>query len=209
MLNLFVLFSLLASLVNLPTAGNQAIGLHITVRDIHGTGVAGVTIMVLTNTGDVIAAQTTDVEGLATFAPFEPTLVRVQVHGALATGTALIQRGDDATGMVFLVDGPGTQLDLRVETDGSVIPDPASMITPDTVPQSQNAITDAPTPGSAALPTMSAGIQPHETVDASVRPNVREASSDSWMAALNVVGVFVAVASVIGLALWMRQRGQL
>jgi hypothetical protein len=57
--------------------------------------------------------------------------VRVAVEGQLRDGPRLFQLGDDAQGVRLALDlaAAPAVLDLRVERDGLVLPDPATMLT--------------------------------------------------------------------------------
>lgn len=97
----------------------------VTIRDAGGHGVAAVEVHILADTHH-LATATTDATGTAVFDRLPQTTVQVVVHGRLASGTPLIQRGADAAGIQLFVQ-PQTRLDLRVEPDGTLIPDPVTM----------------------------------------------------------------------------------
>src|SRR5205823_985556 len=80
--------------------------------------------------------------------------VRVTVTGRLLDGTRLRQPGQDAQGIALLLGPPPTRLDLRVDLDGSVRPDPATMI--DLVPNGPPIATpgaEPPQDGRIVFPT--------------------------------------------------------
>ena len=59
--------------------------------------------------------------------------IRVAVEGQLANGTTLYLPGQDSAGIRLTLGAPPTRLDLRVEPDGLLRPDPATMIVPQIV----------------------------------------------------------------------------
>jgi hypothetical protein len=106
--------------------------LVVQLRDTAGVGVARVIVTVRDARGQAdLAHATTNDAGVATFATLPAADIRVVVRGALPNGAALILPGNDARGIPLVLDAPPTRLDLRVEADGLVRPDPATMITPD------------------------------------------------------------------------------
>ena len=125
------------------------------VRDVSGNGVASVTIQINNTEGEMLATTTTDANGGAFFPEIEATMIRVLVRGFLSDGTPLRQLGDDAEGIAFINDSPGLVLDLRVEPDGSVLPDPSTMITLDTASiDNTSPIPEAPASGSVPQSTV-------------------------------------------------------
>jgi hypothetical protein len=107
-------------------------GLTVVVRDTADRALAGVQIVVRAAGSHVqLASAQTDTAGSAWFGGLPPEAVRVAVHGALPDGTSLRQAGADADGVLLLSAAGSVQLELRVEPDGQVIPDPATMIAPD------------------------------------------------------------------------------
>jgi hypothetical protein len=105
--------------------------LTVTIRDTHGQSVAGAFVKVLARSGGQVFAQAmTDAEGLARIDTLPTGDLRVQVTGSWQ-GVTLTQTGADAGGVLLLGGDPPLRLDLRVTADGHVIPDPATMVTPD------------------------------------------------------------------------------
>lgn len=133
-MHIFLALSLLVTLLigSHPTSGFQpSPDLVVHLRDQSGVGVAGAQVRLRDVVGEqAIATETTDATGTAIFAAIPIAAVRVQVRGAFRDGTALKQIGQDAEGVAFVL-GTATTLDLRVEPDGIVLPDPATMIPPD------------------------------------------------------------------------------
>jgi hypothetical protein len=108
--------------------------LIVTVRDVHDAGVVGTMVSVRDAAdGLEIARATTDVQGQAVFASLRVGEIRVAVEGQLANGTALYLPGQDSAGIRLTLGAPPTRLDLRVEPDGLLRPDPATMIVPQIV----------------------------------------------------------------------------
>lgn len=101
------------------------------LRDTSGAGVAGVTVVVRDHSGmRELRRTTTDANGRAELVGVEDPVVRVVVQGH-ASSVKLYQVGEDAQGIRLVFGTRPTQLDLRVESDGMVLPDPATMIAPD------------------------------------------------------------------------------
>ena len=124
---------ILALLVALPTAHAQPnVALVVTVRDATGAGVANLVVDVRDAAEKTtIARVLTNTTGSAVFTTLPVSAVRVAVQGQLANGISLQQPGADAAGIAFYLGAASNRLDLRVEADGSVLPDPATMIAPD------------------------------------------------------------------------------
>lgn len=112
-----------------PRVAAQGHLLHVSIRDAGDQALAGLTVIVRSEDGQELARQSSDREGMASFADL-PAVVRVAVEGQARGGPRLYQLGDDALG-VRLDLGLAhdlERLDLRVEHDGLVLPDPATMI---------------------------------------------------------------------------------
>lgn len=102
--------------------------LVVSLRDEYGGGVVA-DIVVRDATGRIEFARTgTDARGIATIAALPVSEVRVAAEGALPDGTPLFGRGEDALGVRVFLNAGSTRLDLRVDPDGAVVPDPATMI---------------------------------------------------------------------------------
>lgn len=122
---------LLAAYVLLPAlALAQAYTLRVTLHAVDGHPVPGIVVIVRSEGGQELARQVTSAEGAAAFIGL-PAVVRVVVEGQPRGGPALFQLGDDARGVRLDLGqaGDAPSLDLRVERDGLVLPDPATMIT--------------------------------------------------------------------------------
>jgi hypothetical protein len=177
-------FSLLISFVVLlvPTAvGAQdstptAADLIVTVRDVRGAPIPGLTVQISAGADTPILAQVvTDAQGQAVFATISVSQVRVRVIGTLASGAHLYQPGADAPGVAVFLGPPPTTLDLRVDSDGMVLPDPVTMIDP--IPYGPPIATPAPGPdrdGRIVFPTSA-------TYAARVGPTVPASTTTSLM----------------------------
>ncbi|NJK32209.1 MAG: hypothetical protein HC927_07270, partial [Deltaproteobacteria bacterium] len=121
---------LLMLFVLLPaTTLAQTHSLRVTVRDVSGQGIPDITIAIRTEDGQELAQARTDAQGTAAFEGLGD-VVRVQVRGQPRGGPTLYQLGDDAQGVRFDLSQANVTatLDLRVDHDGLVLPDPATMI---------------------------------------------------------------------------------
>jgi hypothetical protein len=144
-------------------AAQPAPDLIVTLRDEQGQGVvANITVLAPAGT-PVLARATTDAQGRAVIETLPISEVRVLVEGRLPNGVRLVQRGDDAKGIRLWLDAESTQLDLRVNPDGTIEPDPATMIEPE-----GSAIEPTSTP--AAAPTVAAVPQPTRRPAPTPRP---------------------------------------
>ena len=187
--------------------------LIVQLRDVNGAGIVGITVIVRDDSGGrELARATTDNQGIASFAGLTENAVRVAVVGALPAGVRLHQVGNDAQGIALLLSEPPTQLDLRSEADGMVIPDPATLIAPDTG-VSANAgvpVVALPTAPLARPPTL-APVTPAmvpTTGPAGVTPPdvpVVSASASLWPGLLLLAGLCAAIVAVVVLQLRWRQ----
>lgn len=187
--------------------------LIVTLRDVNGARVAGVTVIVRDDrSGRELARARTDPQGIASFAGLTENTVRVAVEGALPSGTRLYQLGNDAEGIALLLSEPPTHLDLRSEADGMVIPDPATMIAPDTgVPANVGASVAALPTAPLARPATAAPLTP--TMITTIGPAsgtmsdapIAAASASLWPGVLLLAGLCLAIVAVIVLQLrWRR-----
>lgn len=121
---------LLALGVVLPTvAAAQTFSLQVTLHDASGQTLTSITIIVRDEDGRELGRAVSDASGAVSFGAL-PAVVRVAVEGQARGGPHLNQLGDDAKGVrLDLAQGSGTTtLNLRVERDGLVLPDPATML---------------------------------------------------------------------------------
>jgi hypothetical protein len=115
-------------------AQNAPPDLVVTLRDVQNQGVVGATISVRDAAdGQEIARSTTDGQGQATFVALRVADLRVAVHGQLSSGARLYLPGQDASGIRLTLGVPPIRLDLRVEPNGLIRPDPETMIVPEIV----------------------------------------------------------------------------
>lgn len=181
----------------LPTQA-QAQALIVTLHDAGGRALVGVTIIIRDEARQELTRATTDANGAASFADL-PAVVRVAVSVQMRGGPQLYQLGDDAQGVrLDLGQGSGaTVLDLRVERDGLVLPDPATMISleeggqvvEDTVPF-PTALLATPAP----LPTTSASAS---VVSVSQPPPAGEERRDGWVPLATVLIVALAAGLMV------------
>ncbi|MBK9943229.1 MAG: hypothetical protein IPP13_16605 [Kouleothrix sp.] len=154
-------------------AAQPAPDLIVTLRDEQGQGVvANITVLAPAGT-PVLARATTDAQGRAVIETLPISEVRVLVEGRLPNGVRLVQRGDDAKGIRLWLDAESTQLDLRVNPDGTIEPDPATMIEPEGSAIEPDPATMIEPEGSAIEPTSTPAAAP--TVAAVPQPTRRPA----------------------------------
>jgi hypothetical protein len=130
---LLVIVAVLVALAGRTAAAQEpAPDLFVTVRDVSGAGVPEIRVLVRDSGGSyVIARGVTDAAGVAEIGDVRLSEIRVAVEGSLPDGTPLRQTGQDAAGVALFLGFGAATLDVRVEPDGLVIPDPATMITLD------------------------------------------------------------------------------
>lgn len=176
--------------------------LTVTIRDVHGQGLPHVVIRIHDRSGQVVLSQLeTDQDGQVRFATLPTSDIRVSVTGALPDGRMLQQIGQDSQGIPLVVSGP-TQLDLRSDADGLVLPDPQSMLALEPGP----AIDDVPIATAIlALPRTQPTNVPITVPTAVVtaRPERRAESPSFWLAGVALLSVLLLV--LVGL-LVLRQR---
>ena len=110
-------------------ASAQTYQLRVTLHDVGGAGLAGVSIIVRAEDGQELARQTTSDDGAVSFGDL-PGFVLVAVEGQPRGGPRLYQLGADLEGVRVVLDTSDAPLtlDLRAERDGLVLPDPATML---------------------------------------------------------------------------------
>lgn len=144
----------------------DAAPLAVTLRDIDAAGLPGVTVIARAPDGRELARATTDAGGAARFTGALAAPLRIEIVGRTAAGAALYQAGGDAAGLL-VVALPAT-IELRVEPDGMVVPDPATMFTRD------------PGPAESAPPAPMATRQPARLDAQPAAPDAREAAGGHW-----------------------------
>ena len=130
MIPFLALAGLLTLCVLLPSlATAQAHTLRVRLQDASGRGLAGIMVILRDESGQELTRQVTSHTGEVSFSGL-PAVVRVAVEGQARGGPRLFQLGDDARGVQLDLGqaGAAPRLDLRVELDGLVLPDPATMI---------------------------------------------------------------------------------
>lgn len=131
--SLSITLALIFALAAIHVAAAQApAALVITILDQVGAGVPGIAVVVLDRTGShELSRGITDAQGVLAVATLPTDSIRVTVSGQLRSGAQLSLPGEDTAGILIDLAAPPTRLDLRVEPDGQVRPDPATMIVPD------------------------------------------------------------------------------
>lgn len=189
-LALRTLAGLLVVIFALPAlAVAQAFTLRVALHDAGGRPVAGVTVRVRSEEGVELAHQLTSTAGTAVFVDL-PAVVRVTVAGQPRGGLPLFQLGDDAAGVRLdlgqAADAP--RLDLRVERDGLVLPDPATMITRE---EGGPVVGSAPPIPTAALatpaPLTTAPVGSSLPVVSDAEPVAARPSSPAWVPWITVL----------------------
>ena len=129
--SLLMLLSFLAVSTAQAQTNEVPPALTVTIRDTNDQGIDGVLVRVTNRSGGhEFARVTTDMNGQALIATLPTGEVRVKIEGEW-NGLVLTQTGADAEGVLLLGGDPPLTLDLRVTSDGQVIPDPTTMIAPD------------------------------------------------------------------------------
>jgi hypothetical protein len=210
-----------------PTAAD----LIVTVRDVHGAPLADLSVQLRAGVDTpVLSEARTDARGQAVFAMISVSQVRVRVTGVLASGPRLYQPGADSPGVAVFLGPPPTTLDLRVDSDGMVLPDPVSMIDP--VPYGPAIATPAPSPdgnGRIVFPTsatyaarlvptvaaFAATLPVTSTAPASLAPMAPPMEADAYSAAPAsathrwwIVGIGGALVLVVGGLLVLTSHGR-
>lgn len=198
-------FVLLLALGGAQTASAQDAPpmLLITIRDQHGTDIAGVQIVVRDRSGKAILGRAeTSADGVATVENLPTPDVLLEIMGTLPNGVTLRLSTADAHGLVVTLTPPTTHLDLRITPDGVVVPDPTTMITLDPgVPIDPAIPTALPAPTSSKLATRVPAAAPQQT--ASLTANVNRA----WLLYAIVAGLAAVVCGLFVLQTRWRREG--
>ncbi|NTU78138.1 MAG: carboxypeptidase regulatory-like domain-containing protein [Chloroflexales bacterium] len=173
-----------------PSAA-QVYTLAVTIHDVRGRGLAGITIIVRDEDGHELTRMVSDADGAASFAAL-PAVVRVAVEGQARGGPRLYQLGDDAAGVrLDLGQADGLpRLTLRVERDGLVLPDPATMLS---LEEGGPLVERAPLPTAAiATPAPLPAAGASTGVVAIGQPTPPAERRDSWVPLVTVLLIAVA-----------------
>jgi hypothetical protein len=178
--------------------------LTVTLRDGVGQPVPAITVLVRSPEGVVLARQQTDARGQARFTLL-PATVLVQISGQPRSGPPLYQIGNDVDGVLLTLDpgGAPTALDLRVEPDGMVLPDPLTMIDLQeggpTIIGTGEYIPTLPLATPFVVPSMSAGGMAEVVVEAGPAP---VDAKPTWVPFVSLLIVLVAMLAL----LWIQRR---
>ncbi|MFO7171065.1 MAG: hypothetical protein DIU80_023810, partial [Chloroflexota bacterium] len=127
-------------------------------------------------------------DGRAAFETLGASRVRVAVAGALPNGLRLYQPGEDAAGALVLA--LPAVLDLRVELDGLVLPDPATMVIPEYGAAIDGALAGVPEAPAAATATGGAIVH-------GPRPDTQSPVASQPASARPVWAVFAAIGLLV------------
>lgn len=177
--------------------------LVVTVRDQAGDALSGITVTILDRSGQhVLSRGVTDAQGEVQVDRLPTESVRVVVAGATAGGVPLVLLGDDARGIALELAAPPTRLELRVERDGQVRPDPATMILPELgAPLLAEDAAGFPTAPRAA-PTTLSEVMPATPIP-DLPPESPPASPATWWLGLALLALLIIAITVI---VWLRAR---
>jgi hypothetical protein len=172
----------------------QPPALTISLRDVNGIGVTGVTVSVRDGSGaHELARGVTDSQGQAAIAFLPIPEVRVAIIGSLADGTPLLLRGDDAQGICFFLASEHETMALRVDTDGTVLPDPEVAVALELGGSTDDLPPEAPVAMETALST--ALVAPSPTSTAQEVATIAEAHAAA--SAVRLWQLVLAVGSVL------------
>ena len=208
----FLLISLLVAWLavngGVAHAQTQPPELTVTLHDVVGAPLAGVTVIVRdAGASHTLAQAATDVNGAATFAHLMESQVRVVIVGTLPNGTKLYQPGLDAAGISFLLSMLPATLALRSATDGMIAPDPAAMAREPGVPiaTSMAAIPTAPIAPTvsvaqvAAPPPAAAGVR---VIAATADVSASGGNGQLWF---GLAALFLLISAGIGILVVQRR----
>jgi hypothetical protein len=207
-----IVFALLALVFRVSgmTLAQEPPDLVVTLRDSAHRGVIA-TVSVRDETGQQeLARATTDAGGRASFSQVQESRVRVVIDGS-HSGVRLYQDGSDANGIALLLSAPPTRLDLRVDTDGRVVPDPATMIVPDQdIPRYPTAPFVAPTIAVSPIAVGTTALPRVSSTPADV-PTARPIQRDPQTVGAQISPHYLLLAllwgvGVVALLLWLRRR---
>lgn len=182
-----------------PTGAQSPPALVVALRDQAGHAVVGVTVLVRDQSGQRLLGEArTGLDGRATVEHVPVAEVRVAVRGEVE-GVSLVQRGDDATGLLVFLDAPTVTVELRVDKEGIVVPDP-SMFVLEQALASSTAVPTAPlaaTPAtSTAMPPVIAGVVPGASGGVST-PAPAPRGGSGFLGLLLILGLLAAIVRVL------------
>ncbi len=189
-----------ASLLPSLAQAQDDVDLIVMVRDTAGSGVANLQVVVRDQTGERdLARADTDADGVAGIRGIVVSSIRIGVSGTTPNGKSILLRGDDVQGIrVFLGVGT-TQIDLRVEDDGTVITDPSEIVQEVTQAEYTPLITtSSPTSGSVVPVSVQSRFVPTSTLEPRGSAVVSAQGSGLWPFLLMAVfaGLIIAVVVV-------------
>jgi hypothetical protein len=195
---LLLALSLFLTMITVQEVSAQAPdALVVTVSDSSGAGVPGVTVVVRDRSGvHELSRGITDSRGGVAVAALPANSVRIAVSGSLSNGAQLYLSGDDAPGILLDLTAPPTLLDLRVEPDGQVRPDPGTMIVPDLgIPVDD----DAPVFPTAirAEPAIPAVVTATTLLEPAQLPEAADPLSTRWWLGLAILVLLIAAIVVM------------
>lgn len=192
--------------------------LTVTLHDLAGAPVVGITVLLRTAGGtEELARATTDATGTAAFAAVGATEVRIAFTGQAAGGTPLYQAGDDAQGMrMTLQDGPNRMAFVLDPADGMIAPDPLAVSALETggpLVTAEAVFPIAPVTTPASFPTVTPALAYRSEGSAAVSSDTDTAASDaspppsSFNSRIIGLGIAVLVVlSVVTIGLVVVQR---
>jgi hypothetical protein len=205
--------------VPLPTQPPMVL---VTVRDVHGVGIADLTVLVWDQQGHTLFARSrTDAAGVAPIATLPSSDLRIQVQGVLPNGQPLVMQGHDQLGIAIQLVPPTTTLDLLVEPSGVVLPDPTRMLALEVggplvsplLPTAQLAAwpASATPPLSSTMSTMSTMAPTPSPAPSALPTSVASAPAaptvDGWAVLLVLFLLVLVIVVLIRLADWQRAEG--
>lgn len=169
---LLLSLALAASMVSHAQA-NGAQQVVVTLRDATDRGLDQAVVTMKTLEGDVLATGSSDRDGIVRLSVANPTkVIHLTVRGVSAMGKTLRLAASERDGITVRLQAPTTAIDLRVEDNGTVLPDPATMAEPAWIPLPPAPTRQLPAPTAIGATSEPAYQQPApaEFVDANGHP---------------------------------------
>ena len=186
---------------------NDAQQVVVTLRDAANRGLDQVVITLQTPGGTVSAQGETDHAGQVRLTlPAHAEVLRLTVRGVGATGRPLQLAANERDGISMHLLMPSTEIALRVEDDGTVLPDPTTMAEPEGIPLPPAPTRQPPAPTAASTTSELAPQQPAppEFVDANGQP-IAEPSSAPLRTLLFLLALLVGTGCIV-IGLWRLLR---